>query len=74
MYAERLILETDVTGKIKQIPVLPANKQLEAIFLVIAESDQMKPRRQPHHDIVGKAKIIGNIIDAAPVEDWNLPK
>ena len=73
MYAERLILETDVAGKIKQIPVLPANKQLEAIFLVIAERDQAKLRRQPHPDIVGKAKILGNIIDSAPVADWNLP-
>ena len=73
MYAERLILETDVAGKIKQIPVLPANKQLEAIFLVIAERDQAKLRRQPHPDIAGKAKILGNIIDSAPVADWNLP-
>lgn len=74
MYAERLILETDVAGKLKQIPVLPANKQLEAIFLVIAETDQAKPRRQPHPDIAGKAKVMGNIIDTAPVADWDLPK
>ena len=74
MYAERLILETDVAGKLKQIPVLPANKQLEAIFLVIAESDPPKMRRQPHPDIAGKAKIMGNIIDTVSVVDWNLPK
>jgi len=40
MYAERLILETDVTGKLKQMPLLPANKQMEAIFLVIDDSGQ----------------------------------
>lgn len=74
MYAERLILETDVSGKLKQIPVLPANKQLEAIFLVIAESNQEKPRRQPNPDIAGKAKVMGNIIDATPLADWDLPK
>jgi len=74
MYAERLILETDVSGKLKQVPVLPANKQLEAIFLVIDELSQAKPRRQPHQDIAGKARIIGDIIDAAPVAEWNLPK
>ena len=34
MYAERLILETDVAGRIKEMPILPANKQMEAIFLV----------------------------------------
>ncbi|MDP1996144.1 MAG: hypothetical protein Q8J90_03000 [Gallionella sp.] len=74
MYAERLILETDVTGKLKQIPLLPANKQLEAIFLVIAESEQTNEHRQPHPDIIGKTKIIGNIIDAVPECEWNLPK
>ena len=74
MYAERLILETDFSGKLKQVPVLPANKQLEAIFLVIEETSQTKPRRQPHQDIAGKAKIMGDIIDAAPMAEWNLPK
>jgi len=74
MYAERLILETDVSGKLKSIPVLPANKQLEAFFLVIAETDQAKPLRQPHPDIAGKTKIMGNIIDSAPVAEWDLPK
>lgn len=74
MYAERLILETDVAGKLKQIPVLPANKQLEAIFLVIAESVQSKSRRQPHPDIAGKTKIMGNIFDSTPSTDWELPK
>jgi hypothetical protein len=74
MYAERLMLETDMSGKLKQIPLLPANKKMEAIFLVIAETDQAKPRRQPHPDIAGKAKIMGNIIDTVPLADWDLPK
>jgi hypothetical protein len=54
--------------------LLPANKQLEAIFLVIAESEQTDSHRQPHPDIAGKTKIMGNIIDAAPEPEWNLPK
>lgn len=74
MYAERLILETDVAGMLKQVPLLPANKQLEAIFLVISEIEPINLRRQPHHDIAGKTKIMGNIIDAAPESEWNLPK
>lgn len=74
MYAERLILETDVSGKLKQVPVLPANKQLEAIFLVIAETEQTNKRRQPHPEIAGKTKIMGNIIDTVPVAEWNLPE
>ena len=73
MYAERLILETDDSGKLKQIPVLPANKQLEVIFLVIAETGQQKLRRRPHQDIAGKTGIMGNIIDTASVTEWYLP-
>ena len=76
MYAERLILETDTTGHIKRIPILPANKQIEAIFLVLSETvqPQPQPRRHPHPDIAGKGKVIGNIIDAIPESDWNLSK
>ena len=66
MYAERLILETDVVGKLKQIPVLPANKQLEAIFLVIAEIDQAGTRRQLHPDMAGKTRIMGSIDSSSP--------
>ena len=73
MYAERLILETDDAGKLKQIPVLPANKQLEAIFLVIAETEQTNLRRKPHPDIAGKTRIMGNILDTAPATEWHLP-
>jgi hypothetical protein len=74
MYAERLILETDISGKLKQVPALPANKQLEAIFLVIAESEQVNLRRVPHADIAGKTQILGNIIDTASDAEWNLSK
>ena len=74
MYAERLILETDVSGKLKQIPVLPANKQFEAIFLIIAEAEQTKLHRQPHPDIAGKTRIMGNIIETVPMAEWDLPK
>jgi hypothetical protein len=35
MDAERLILETDALGNLKQVPKLPPNKRLEAIFLVL---------------------------------------
>jgi len=73
MYAERLILETDVTGKLKQMPLLPANKQVESIFLVIADSGQKNGPRHPHQDIAGEIKITGNIMDTATETDWNLP-
>jgi len=74
MYAERLILETDVAGRIKEMPILPANKQMEAIFLVTDDLNLKKTQRQPHPDIAGKAKVIGDIIDTVSQAEWNLPK
>lgn len=75
MYAERLILETDLAGKLKQVPKLPPNKQLEAIFLVIADSGEaVIIGRTPHPDIVGKTKILGDVFDSVPEQGWDFPK
>jgi hypothetical protein len=75
MYAERLMLETDLTGTLVTMPKLPPNKQLEAIFLVVSDSVMgANIRRTPHTDIAGKTKIIGDIFDSVPVFSWNLPK
>lgn len=63
MYTERVRLETDVAGSLKQVPVLPANKQVEAIFLVMDEV-QKTARRQPAPEIAGKTKIIGDVFDS----------
>ena len=30
--------------------------------------------REPHPEIAGKIKILGNIIDSVPEVDWNLPR
>lgn len=73
MYAERVMLETDVAGKLKQVPLLPANKQVEAIFLVVDEAQQAV-RRQPAAEIVGKTKIMGDVFDSVPAADWDLSK
>lgn len=75
MYAERMILETDVTGQLIQMPKLPPNKQYEAIFLVIAESEiTANAHRSPHPDLAGKVKITGNVLDSAPLSAWDLHK
>jgi hypothetical protein len=75
MDAERLMLETDASGKLKQMPKLPPNKQLEAIFLVLGDSgESCAKRRTPHPDIAGKIKILGNILDTVPEADWHLPQ
>jgi hypothetical protein len=74
MYAEKLTVETDLSGMLKKLPKLPPNKQLEAIFLVIAEGSGATNDilRTPHPDIAGKVIIKGDIINGVPSSDWDL--
>ncbi len=73
MYAERLILETDQSGKPKHLPKLPPNKQLEIILLVLDDvHERQPPHRSPHPDIAGKTRILGDIISSVPETDWDL--
>ncbi len=75
MQGERLILETDRAGNLKQVPKLPPNKQVEAIFLIIADATEAPfKRRVPHPDIAGKIQILANIVDSVPDTDWELPQ
>jgi len=75
MHAERLLLETDKAGNLKGMPKFPPNKQVEAIFLIMDKPGQEKcTRRSPHRDIAGKTRIMGNIFESAPENDWNLPR
>jgi len=68
MQAERLILETDDTGRLLGIPDLPPRRQVEAIFPLLPEKAGANVvRRQPPSELAGKAKIIGDI--TAPVID-----
>jgi hypothetical protein len=72
--AERLILETDSAGNVKNLPKLPPNTRLELIFLVLEESGSLPARRrQPHPDIAGRVKILGDVISTVPATDWDLP-
>ncbi len=77
MHAERIILETDTHGNIKNTPKLPPNRHVEAIFLVLDESEapvEPRPRRRPHQDIAGRLKILGDVMSSAPDKEWNLPE
>jgi hypothetical protein len=70
IHAERVIVVTDTAGNIKQLPKLPANSRIEAIFLVMDE--QTQGLRQPHPDIAGKTRLLGDIYSSVPETDWNL--
>lgn len=70
MYAERIILETNPAGELKEIPKLPPNKKLELIFLVMDDLASQPAKRAPHPDIAGKIKIKGDLFDTVPTKDW----
>jgi hypothetical protein len=73
MYAERVLVETDRSGKLKSLPVLPPNRRFEAIFLLVDDGFAPPPaRRRPHPDLVGRLVVAGDVLDSAPVADWGL--
>jgi hypothetical protein len=73
MYAERVMVETDVGGKLKSLPMLPPNRRFEAIFLLVDDGVAPPPtRRHPHPDLVGGLVVAGDVLDSAPVADWGL--
>ena len=74
MYAEKLIVKTDNLGNLKAMPKLPANKQFEAIFLVMENDAPQHSKRRPHPDIAGRVEIVGDIISSVTHTDWNLPE
>jgi hypothetical protein len=71
---ERVILKTDQAGRLTKLPKLPSNARVEAIFIVLDQDLNDKPRRRPHADIIGKTQFLGDIFSTAPQSDWNLPE
>jgi hypothetical protein len=71
MYAERMIVESDQFGSLKALPKLPANKQLEAIFLIVSSGNESHCR-QPHRDVAGKMRLVGDVVNCVPASDWDL--
>ena len=72
---ERVILETDQAGHLTQLPKLPSNARVEALFIILEQNFNIKPRRRPHADIIGKTQLLsGEILTSVPESDWNLPE
>lgn len=74
MYAERMIIETDPAGNLKQLPKLPANCRIEAIFLVMDEQPQSVRQLQP--DSLSKVHMLGSstpeAVDALLAESYGV--
>ncbi len=71
---EWVILETDQAGHLSQLPKLPSNARIEAIFIILEQRPNIKPVRRPHADIIGRTRFLGDIFTSVPESDWNLPK
>ena len=73
MKAEKILIETDQYGRLLQQPQLPPNARMEAIFLLLEDTRKSgKAIRKPSQKIMGKGKIIGDIMaPVVPIEDWD---
>ncbi len=54
------------------MPLLPPNKQFEIIILDLNETKAIK-KREPHPDLKGKVKILGDLINTTSQDMWDLP-
>jgi hypothetical protein len=74
MQAKKIVLETDQYGRLAHQPLLPPNTRVEAIFLILEDEESEKhnnKRRKPSPKIMGKGRIVGDIISPiSPIEDW----
>ncbi len=65
-------LKTDNLGNLMEIPKLPPNKEVEAIFFIDSNDPElsMTPLRQPHPDVFENIVISDDIYDSIPESDW----
>lgn len=62
MHAERVLLETDAQGNLLDLPKLPPNVRLKAIFLVLEELSPALTKRRPHPAIAGKGETTDDLV------------
>ena len=71
MYAEKMILKTNQHGHLITQPELPANAEVEAIFLVLKEIKPEKDSKMPSALIKGALQVHEDLL--SPVvspEEW----
>jgi hypothetical protein len=73
MNSERIIVETDDLGNIKNLPFLKPNHRFEVVIRDMNSVNTMSGRRIDPA-IAGRLEIIGDVIDSTPAADWNLPR
>ena len=71
MIAEKIFVDTDENGNIKQISPLPPNKHLELIVLINESSNTGTRQRVPSKKLSSKMEIKGDIFSSEA--EWNVP-
>ena len=75
MQVTKMVLTTDSSGRIEEMPPLPPNAQLEAIFLLVEQKPTTSIKRRPSPRIAGLGSMQGDlIVPAADPEDWEALK
>ena len=67
MNSERIIVETDDLGNIKNLPSLKPNHRFEVVIRDMNSVNTMSGRR-PDPAIAGRLEILGDVIDSTPFD------
>lgn len=71
MQAQRIITQTDSTGHLTGLPLLPPGKSVEVIMLLLDTPLPSKKSKVPDH-LRGKLQEIGDVMSSAPAQDWKV--
>ena len=71
MQAQRIITQTDATGQLTGLPLLPPGKAVEVIMLLLDTPQPPQKSRVPAH-LRGKLRETGDVMSSAPAQDWNV--
>lgn len=71
MQAQRIITQTDSTGHLTGLPLLPPGKSVEVIMLLLDTPLATKKSKVPAH-LRGKLRETGDVMSSAPAQDWNV--
>ena len=71
MQAQRVITQTDSNGYLTGLPLLPPDKSVEVIMLLLDNSPPSRKSKVPAH-LRGRIREIGDVISSAPAQDWNV--
>ncbi len=71
MQAQRIITQTDSTGHLTGLPLLPPGKSVEVIMLLLDTPLPSKKSKVPDY-LRGKLQEIGDVMSSAPAQDWKV--